>query len=62
MTHDLWASLNKTIYDYLSSVTLAQLVEQQHEKQRRREQCQQSVLMDQRPGRTTEAASLLPGL
>ncbi len=62
MTHDLWASLNKTIYDYLSSVTLAQLVEQQHEKARRREQCQQAVLMDQRPGRTTEAVSVLPGL
>ncbi len=26
MTHDLWSALNAHIYDYLSSVTLAQLV------------------------------------
>jgi len=27
LTHDLWASLNERIFDYLNSVTLAQLVE-----------------------------------
>ena len=27
MTHDLWASLNNKILDYLSGVTLAELVE-----------------------------------
>jgi Rrf2 family iron-sulfur cluster assembly transcriptional regulator len=27
MTHDLWATLNARIYDYLASVTLAELVE-----------------------------------
>jgi Rrf2 family iron-sulfur cluster assembly transcriptional regulator len=26
MTHDLWATLNEKMYDYLSSVTLADLV------------------------------------
>jgi len=26
LTHDLWASLNERIFDYLNSVTLAQLV------------------------------------
>ena len=57
MTHDLWASLNRTIYDYLSSVTLAQLMDQQLEKQRRMQQCQQAnVLLDQRP-RPLEIAS-----
>jgi len=27
LTHDLWASLNERIFDYLNSVTLAQLVD-----------------------------------
>jgi len=31
MTHELWANLNAHIYSFLSSVTLAQMVEQQHE-------------------------------
>lgn len=31
MTHDLWASLNDKILDYLSGVTLAQLVENQRQ-------------------------------
>ena len=29
MTHDLWAALNAKMYDYLSSVTLADLAERQ---------------------------------
>ncbi|WP_291993114.1 Fe-S cluster assembly transcriptional regulator IscR [Candidatus Accumulibacter sp. ACC003] len=29
MTHDLWSTLNVKMFDYLSSVTLAQLVDQQ---------------------------------
>jgi Rrf2 family transcriptional regulator, iron-sulfur cluster assembly transcription factor len=32
MTHELWTSLNEKIYDYLSSVTLAQLMENQQKK------------------------------
>ena len=32
-THDLWARLNEKIYDYLASVTLADLVAHQHGKQ-----------------------------
>jgi Rrf2 family transcriptional regulator, iron-sulfur cluster assembly transcription factor len=31
MTHDLWASLNSKILDYLSGVTLGQLVENQRQ-------------------------------
>ena len=30
MTHELWTSLNKRMLDYLNSVSLAQLVQQQH--------------------------------
>jgi Rrf2 family iron-sulfur cluster assembly transcriptional regulator len=33
MTHDLWASLNQKIYEYLDSVTLAELVAKQQDKQ-----------------------------
>jgi len=34
MTHDLWASLNARMFDYLNSVTLADLVQQQKQKGR----------------------------
>lgn len=34
MTHDLWANLNVRMLDYLDSVTLADLVEQQNRKAR----------------------------
>jgi Rrf2 family iron-sulfur cluster assembly transcriptional regulator len=33
MTHDLWSSLNTRMYDYLTSVTLADLVARQREKE-----------------------------
>ena len=33
MTHDLWATLNEKMYDYLSSVTLRDLIEHQQGKQ-----------------------------
>jgi Rrf2 family iron-sulfur cluster assembly transcriptional regulator len=32
MTHDLWATLNSKMVDYLDSVSLKDLVEQQKEK------------------------------
>ena len=32
MTHELWATLNSKMYDYLSSVTLSDLAEQQLKK------------------------------
>jgi Rrf2 family iron-sulfur cluster assembly transcriptional regulator len=32
MTHDLWSNLNKRMFDYLASVTLAGLVEQQRQR------------------------------
>jgi len=33
LTHDLWASLNQRIFDYLGGVTLRQLVDQQRAKE-----------------------------
>jgi len=33
MTHDLWVSLNHKIYEYLDSVTLAELVAKQQARQ-----------------------------
>lgn len=35
MTHELWATLNAKMYDYLASVTLADLVQRQREKEAR---------------------------
>jgi Rrf2 family transcriptional regulator, iron-sulfur cluster assembly transcription factor len=32
MTHDLWSNLNKRMFEYLASVSLASLVEQQRER------------------------------
>jgi Rrf2 family transcriptional regulator, iron-sulfur cluster assembly transcription factor len=33
MTHDLWATLNQKVHDYLDSVTLGDLVRQQRERE-----------------------------
>ncbi|MDN0081525.1 Fe-S cluster assembly transcriptional regulator IscR [Crenobacter sp. SG2305] len=44
MTHDLWTSLNTTIFDYLSKVSLASLVNSQRTKD-------VNVLQDQREAR-----------
>ncbi|PZP62861.1 MAG: Fe-S cluster assembly transcriptional regulator IscR [Azospira oryzae] len=48
MTHDLWASLNEKIYEYLSSVSLAELVAKQKQEG-------MAVMKDQRKvgGKTT---------
>ncbi|BCL74391.1 Fe-S cluster assembly transcriptional regulator IscR [Jeongeupia sp. HS-3] len=53
MTHDLWSGLNATIFEFLSSVTLAQLVEKQQEKLRRRADAA-NVLVDARNVRHSE--------
>jgi Rrf2 family iron-sulfur cluster assembly transcriptional regulator len=44
MTHELWSNLNAKMYEYLSSVTLAELVAQQRERTG-----QPAVLHDERP-------------
>lgn len=46
MTHNLWTNLNRKMYDYLGSVSLASLVQEQ-----RSESGAEVVLQDQRPGR-----------
>ncbi|GHD74001.1 Fe-S cluster assembly transcriptional regulator IscR [Vogesella fluminis] len=50
MTHDLWTNLNLTIFDYLSKVSLASLVD----AQRAKETC---VVIDQRPQRRNGTCS-----
>ncbi len=45
MTHDLWTNLNATIYDYLTSVTLGSLVDNQLAKLQNAEV---TVLIDKR--------------
>jgi Rrf2 family iron-sulfur cluster assembly transcriptional regulator len=49
MTHELWANLNKKMHEYLSSVSLADLVAQQAEKP------QVAVLHDKRPAEKVAA-------
>src|SRR5512139_4212676 len=54
MTHELWAGLNAHIFTFLRSVTLADLVAQQRDKQR-----DVAVLVDQRAAqREPEPASV----
>ncbi len=53
MTHDLWTNLNATIYDYLTSVTLGSLVDNQLAKLQNAEV---AVLIDKRGPKTTAAA------
>ena len=48
MTHDLWANLNKKMHEYLSSVSLGDLVAQQAEKP-------VAVLHDKRPAEKVAA-------
>ena len=45
-THDLWSTLNAKMYEYLSSVSLLDLVERQKQKEM---QQGMAVLADQRP-------------
>jgi Rrf2 family iron-sulfur cluster assembly transcriptional regulator len=53
MTHNLWATLNEKLYDYLNSVTLQDLVNEQLAKNGNA-----TVLMDRRPARARKVVSL----
>jgi Rrf2 family transcriptional regulator, iron-sulfur cluster assembly transcription factor len=53
MTHNLWATLNDKLYDYLNSVTLQDLVVEQQTKD-----ANVAVMMDRRPGSPRKVASL----
>jgi len=55
MTHELWTNLNRRMYEYLHSVTLANLVEQQRQKKG-----QVSVLHDERPVSGCKGAGTMP--
>ncbi len=46
MTHDLWTTLNSKMFEYLASVSLAELVEKEKAKAAARGE---SVIADQRP-------------
>jgi Rrf2 family iron-sulfur cluster assembly transcriptional regulator len=55
MTHDLWATLNKKMHEYLASVTLGHLVRQQRDREAAAQAAGapavQSVMVDRRkPG------------
>ena len=61
MTHELWATLNAKMVDYLDSVTLQDLVEQQKQK----EQKEQNVVVMHRhasPDNTEAQQSILNGV
>ena len=49
MTHDLWATLNSKMVEYLGSVSLQDLVDQQQLKQNEQRQNEQSVVVLHRP-------------
>lgn len=53
MTHDLWATLNRKMHEYLESVTLADLVRQQKEREAATPAAagaEQSVVVERRQG------------
>ena len=52
MTHELWSTLNAKMYDYLASVSLADLVERQRQKMAGNP----AVLEDKRPPTRSRAA------
>jgi Rrf2 family iron-sulfur cluster assembly transcriptional regulator len=54
MTHNLWATLNDKLYEYLSSVTLQDLVEEQLAKDGN-----VAVMLDRRPANERKVVSLL---
>jgi Rrf2 family iron-sulfur cluster assembly transcriptional regulator len=53
MTHNLWATLNEKLYDYLNSVTLQDLVDEQLAKDGK-----VTMLMDRRPAVARKVVSL----
>ena len=53
MTHNLWATLNEKLYEYLNSVTLRDLVNEQLAKEGN-----VTVLADRRPAAARKAVSL----
>lgn len=57
MTHDLWSDLNRTIYEYLASVTLGELIEKQRAACANNASTDCSVLLDKRKSPQEQAAA-----
>ncbi len=60
MTHELWTNLNKRMIDYLDSVTLADLVEQQKGRETRAQPKEISVLKEHRAALEFPTSTLQP--
>jgi len=60
MTHELWSNLNKKMIDYLDSVTLAELVDQQRTREAQQTPKQMSVLREHRAALEFPTSTLQP--
>ena len=60
MTHELWANLNKRMIEYLDSVTLAELVDQQKGRETRAQPREISVLKEHRAALEFPTSTLQP--
>ena len=60
MTHELWTNLNKRMIEYLDSVTLADLVEQQKGRETRAQPKEISVLEEHRAALEFPTSTLQP--
>ncbi len=60
MTHDLWANLTKRMVDYLDSVSLAELVERQREREAAEPSPKMSVLREHRDALNFPTSTLQP--
>ena len=60
MTHDLWANLTKRMVDYLDSVSLAELVERQREREAAAPSPKMSVLREHRDALNFPTSTLQP--
>jgi Rrf2 family iron-sulfur cluster assembly transcriptional regulator len=60
MTHELWSNLNKKIVEFLDSVTLAEMVDQQRSRETRQAPRQISVLREHRAALEFPTSTLQP--
>jgi Rrf2 family iron-sulfur cluster assembly transcriptional regulator len=60
MTHELWATLNKRMIDYLDSVSLQDLVDQQRARDQKAPAKQISVLREHRAALELPTSTLQP--
>ncbi|AZG08647.1 Rrf2 family transcriptional regulator [Pigmentiphaga sp. H8] len=57
MTHELWSTLNRKMVEYLDSVSLQDLVDQQRMRELQEANAAKSVLMDRRSGAPESTAT-----